>query len=113
NSRDGLIDGGCLLAETYGDGNPLTQLLRGFRDETLAKTGFGRWLTDVYYATIGKLGAAVHGSLALRIVAAIALAPLVLIALAWHVLTLPGLLLLAALPWLWRRRRRWLRSRLL
>ncbi|MGE0548898.1 MAG: MXAN_2562 family outer membrane beta-barrel protein [Kofleriaceae bacterium] len=109
HDRGSDVEGGvCLIAETYGDDNPLTEALRAFRDHTLADSAFGRWLTDVYYATIAKLGAAVHGSVALRIVAGIVLAPFVVLALAWHLLTLPGLLGLLAIAWLWRRRRTWL-----
>lgn len=113
--RNSPVEGGCLLATTYGEGNPLTTSLRAFRDRTLARTAFGRALTRAYYATIGTLGPAVEGSLALRVLAAVLLAPLVVLALLWHALTLPGLLLLLlALPWLWRRRQRlalhrWLR----
>jgi hypothetical protein len=93
------VEGGfCLLAETYGDDNPLTNLLRRFRDETLGGSRFGRWLTDAYYATLGKLGVYVHGHLALRIIAGILLLPLVAFALLWHFVTLPilGLLVIAA-----------------
>ena len=98
------VQGGfCLIAETYGDDNSLTNALRGFRDHTLADTAFGRWLTDAYYATLGKLGAVVHGHWTLRILSGIALLPLVLFALLWHYLTLPGLLVLAALLTLLRR----------
>jgi hypothetical protein len=107
NSRDDEINGGCLLAETYGGGSALTRGLRAFRDGTLARSTFGRLVIDAYYATLGKLGPVVQRSVALRAIAAIALAPLVAVALLWHLLTLPGLLLLLALPWLWRRRRRW------
>jgi hypothetical protein len=104
------VEGGfCLISQTYGDDNPLTQALRRFRDDTLASTAFGRWLTDVYYGTIGGLD--LHGSLALRIVAAVLLAPLVLLALLWHLLTLPGLLGLVVLGLYARRRREW-RARL-
>ncbi|HSD86775.1 MAG TPA: MXAN_2562 family outer membrane beta-barrel protein, partial [Kofleriaceae bacterium] len=104
------VEGGfCLISQTYGDDNPLTQALRRFRDDTLAATAFGRWLTGVYYDTIGALD--LHGSLALRVVAAIVLAPLVVLALLWHLLTLPGLLGLAALGLFARRRREW-RARL-
>lgn len=105
NDRNSAIDGGCLLSKTYGDGNPLTQTLRAFRDETLAKSAVGRWLIDAYYATLGRLAVE---SLSARIVVGILLAPLVAIALLWHLLTLPGLLAVLALPWLWRRRGRWL-----
>ncbi|MGN6108840.1 MAG: MXAN_2562 family outer membrane beta-barrel protein, partial [Kofleriaceae bacterium] len=108
NAHDNELQGGCLLAQTYGDGNPLTRTLRDFRDDTLARSSLGRWLIDAYYATLGKLGGLVAGSTPLRIVAGVLLAPLVAIALAWHLLGLPLLLLLLALPWLWRR----VRSRL-
>jgi hypothetical protein len=106
HDRGSDVEGGfCLLAETYGDGGPLTNALRSFRDDTLAGSRFGRALTDAYYASMAKLGALVHGSLALRAIAAIVLLPLVVIALAWHVLTLPGLLMLIALVVLWRKKR--------
>lgn len=108
NERDSAIDGGCLLSTTYGDGNPLTQALRSFRDGTLARTAYGRWLIDAYYGTLGRLH--VH-SLPARIAAGIALAPLVALGLLWHLLTLPGLLVVLALPWLWRRRAALLGSR--
>jgi hypothetical protein len=91
----GVEGGFCLIAQTYGDGNPLTHALRSFRDQTLADTAYGRWLVDVYYATIGALD--LHGSLALRIIAAIVLLPLVALSLLWHLLTLPGLVALVGL----------------
>ncbi|HWO25431.1 MAG TPA: MXAN_2562 family outer membrane beta-barrel protein [Kofleriaceae bacterium] len=107
--RNGAVDGGCLLSTTYGDGNPLTRTLREFRDDTLARSAAGRWLTTAYYATLGKLH--VH-SLPARIAVGIALLPLVALALAWHLLGLPLLLaLLAALGWLGRRRAALLRGR--
>jgi hypothetical protein len=91
------VQGGfCLIAETYGDDNPLTNLLRRFRDDTLGGSRFGRWVTEAYYATLGKLGVYVHGHLSLRIVSSILLLPLVLIAVLWHFLTLPVLVLLVA-----------------
>lgn len=100
------VEGGfCLLAETYGDGGPITRALRAFRDDTLGGSGFGRALTSAYYASLAKLGPLVHGSLALRVIAAVVLFPLVLVALAWHFLTLPGLLGLALLIVLWRKKR--------
>ncbi|HZJ63624.1 MAG TPA: hypothetical protein VFD36_08945, partial [Kofleriaceae bacterium] len=92
HNRGSQVEGGlCLLAETYGDDSALTGALRAFRDDTLGRTRAGRWLADAYYATIGKLGAGVHGSIALRIFAGVVLAPLVALALGWHWLTLPGL----------------------
>ena len=107
HERGGETEGGfCLLAETYGDGSGPTQALRAFRDETLASTAIGRWLTAVYYDRVAGLGEYVKGSLALRIITGVLLAPVVALALAWHYLTLPGLVvLLAALVW-WRRRRK-------
>ncbi len=112
HDRGSDVEGGfCLLAETYGDSGPITQALRAFRDDTLGGSGFGRALTSAYYGSLAKLGALVHGSLALRVVAAVVLLPLVAIALLWHLLTLPGLLLLIALGVLWRRKR--LTSRML
>lgn len=99
----GVEGGFCLLSQTYGDSGPLTQALRSFRDNTLADTAYGRWLVDVYYGTIGRID--LHGSLALRIVAGVLLAPLVAFALLWHLLTLPGLLALIGLAVLARRRR--------
>jgi hypothetical protein len=102
------VEGGfCLIAETYGDGGGPTQALRAFRDETLAATAFGRWMITAYYEYSGGLGDAVRGSTALRIVAAVVLAPAVALALLWHALTLPGLMLLAVGL---RTRRRWMRA---
>jgi hypothetical protein len=99
------VEGGfCLIAETYGDDNPLTNLLRSFRDNTLGQSRFGRWLTDAYYATLGKLGAYVHGHITLRIASGILLLPLVGIALLWHFITLP-ILLLVVVAAVWNRRR--------
>ena len=104
------VEGGfCLLAETYGDDNPLTNTLRRFRDHTLADTVLGRAVIDAYYATLGKLGAIVHGHWTLRILSGIVLAPLVVFALLWHFLTLPGVLILFALLAL---RRRVMKSRI-
>jgi len=107
HDRGSNTEGGfCLMASTYGDDSMLTQTLRAFRDETLASTVLGRALIDAYYGTLGQLGGAVHGSLALRIVAGVALAPLVIVALLWHTLSLPGLLGLFACAWLVRRRKK-------
>ena len=109
----GVQGGFCLIAETFGDDSWPTTTLRAFRDDTLAHTAFGRWLTDVYYGTIAKLGPVVKGSLVLRVLAGVALAPLIALALIWHYLTLVGLLVVLALPLAYRHRRRVLRSRLL
>ena len=107
------VEGGfCLISQTFGDDSWPTTTMRAFRDDTLAHTAFGRWLTDVYYGTIAKLGPVVKGSLVLRVIAGVLLAPLIAIALIWHYLTLFGLLIALALPLAYRHRRRILRSRL-
>jgi hypothetical protein len=106
HDKGSTVEGGlCLLAETYGDDSSLTGMLRGFRDDTLGGSGLGRALTRGYYATLGRLGGLVHGSLVRRAIAAVVLAPAVVAALLWYWLTLPGVLGLAAAIWLWRRRR--------
>jgi hypothetical protein len=96
----------CLLAETYGNDSALTRALRSFRDDTLGGSQAGRWLGRAYYATLARLGAYVHGSIALRALAAVALAPLVAFALLWHWLGLPVMLGVLAAAWWYRRRRR-------
>ena len=96
--------GFCLLAETYGDDSGLTSTLRSFRDNTLHASLFGRLLTHAYYASLGKLGSLVRGHLVLRIISGILLAPLVAIALAWHALGLPLLLIVLAGLIVFRRR---------
>lgn len=107
HDRGSRVEGGfCLVADTYGDDHPLTRGLRAFRDATLARTAVGRALVAAYYASIGKLGALVRGRPLVRVVVALALAPLVAIALAWHALSLPGLLVVVALVVLARRRYR-------
>lgn len=110
HKRNAGVEGGlCLLAETYGDDSSLTGALRSFRDDTLGGSGAGRWLSDAYYATLGKAGGLVHGSVVRRVIAGVLLAPVVALALAWHWLTLPGVLLMFVGAWLWRRHRlRWL-----
>ncbi len=95
---DNCPQGGfCLLADTYGDDSGLTNVLRSFRDDNLGSNVFGRALTHAYYAAFAKLGSMVRGHLVRRIISAILLAPFVAIALAWHVLGLPLLLLVLGL----------------
>lgn len=107
HDKGSKADGGlCLLAETYGNDSALTRTLRAFRDDTLGGSRIGRWLGRAYYATLGRLGGLVHGSIVLRWVAGIALAPLVAFALLWHWLGLPIVLGLLAAAWWLRRRRR-------
>ena len=100
---DGAQGGFCLIAETYGDHNPLTTILRSFRDDTLGSTALGRWMSAAYYATLAPLGQYVQGHLVLRILTGLVLLPLVAIALLWHVLTLPGLVLVVVLMYCRRR----------
>jgi len=98
HDQGSTAEGGfCLIADTFGDNHPLTRALRGFRDDTLGKTAFGRALTRAYYATLAKLGFVVRGHIILRIISAVLLLPLIAFALAWHLLGLPLLLLLLAL----------------
>jgi hypothetical protein len=107
HDRGGHAEGGlCLLAETYGNDSALTGALRAFRDDTLGASRAGRWLSRAYYATLAGLGAVVHRSIALRVLAAVALAPAVALALLWHWLTLPGVLGLIAAAVIWRRWRK-------
>jgi hypothetical protein len=101
----GVEGGFCLINETYGGGSGPANGLRAFRDETLSATALGRWLTAAYYQHVAPLGAHVHGSPMLRVIAAVVLLPAVAFALAWHLLTLPGLLALLGVAWVWRRRR--------
>jgi len=114
HERGSDAEGGfCLIADTYGDrggpGGALTSALRDFRDDTLASTALGRWLTGVYYDHLAPVGELARGSLAARVVLAIVLLPLVLLALAWHVLTLPGLVFVLLMG-CWLRRSRAHRS---
>ena len=96
----GVEGGFCLISQTFGDDNPLTNTLRSFRDNTLASTAFGRWLTDVYYALSFNL----HGNIVARIAMGIVLLPFIAVALLWHMLSLPVLLALIALMIFARRR---------
>src|SRR3569623_189543 len=99
------VQGGvCLVSAADGDNNPLTNLMRSFRDDTLGGSGFGRLLTSAYYATLAKLGPVVARHLALRFIAGIQLLPFGVIALLWHFLTLPGIFGLVVLACLMRRR---------
>jgi hypothetical protein len=104
----GVEGGFCLVAQAYGDDNPLTGAMRRFRDQTLASTAFGRALTKLYYDT----GFDLHGSVALQVLAAVYMLPLIAIALLWHLFTLPGLLGLIAIAIISRRTSKKWRARL-
>lgn len=104
--------GFCLISDTYGDGGPITRAMRAFRDDTLGASAAGRAFTRFYYAHVAWLGEYARAHWPVRVVLAIVLLPLVLIALAWHVLTLPGLLALVGIAWWLRRRRRGRSARL-
>jgi hypothetical protein len=99
--------GFCLIADTYGDGGgpggAITAALRDFRDQTLASSSAGRALTRFYYAHVAGAGELARGHAIARIGFALALLPLVAVALLWHLLTLPGLLAVIALMLAWRR----------
>jgi hypothetical protein len=101
------VEGGfCLISTTFGGGGWLAEALRGFRDATLAKTAFGRGLTRAFYAVSDAVAPVIEGSIVLRILAGILLAPFIVLALLWHALGLPVLVGLAVLAvWLRRRRR--------
>nr|HEX4314621.1 MXAN_2562 family outer membrane beta-barrel protein [Kofleriaceae bacterium] len=107
HDRGSKVEGGfCLLSETFGDDSGITNALRGFRDDNLASTAIGRAMIDGYYETLGRLGPVVHGSWALKYVAVMVLQLPILIALVWHLLTLPGLLAVFGALWLLARNRR-------
>ncbi|HRC58244.1 MAG TPA: hypothetical protein PKU97_20110, partial [Kofleriaceae bacterium] len=94
HQRGGDAEGGfCLVASAYGDDGGITRGLRHFRDQTLSRTAAGRWLTRRYYEASAALAPALASAPG-RAVAMVLLAPLVSLALLWHMLTLPGLLLL-------------------
>ncbi|MBK9070817.1 MAG: hypothetical protein IPL79_07445 [Myxococcales bacterium] len=100
HDRGSGVEGGvCLIAQVYGGDGGIANGLRAFRDETLASTALGRWLTARYYAAFGKASWASQP--AVQVLLGVALLPLVAMALLWHWL---GWLcvLLAALPWLAR-----------
>ncbi len=107
HDRGGGAHGGfCLIADTFGDHHPLTDVLRAFRDDTLSATAPGRWLARAYDTALRPLGRIVRIHWMLRLVAAILLAPVILVALAWHFLTLPGCALLVIGCRMLRRSRR-------
>ena len=98
--------GFCLVADTFGDDHPITQALRGFRDDTLATSALGRASIRAYYAVSRRLAPLARAHWLARGVAAVLLAPFVVVALAWQAVTLPGLVALVLAGVLLRRARR-------
>ena len=114
NEEDPGGEGGfCLIEAAFGAGGGpggagaggVYGALRAWRDD-LRTTAAGRWLVDRYYDWGAPIAAAARESIVVRIVAAVVLLPLIALALAWHTLTLPGLLAVIAALVLWRRRAR-------
>lgn len=106
HDRGGGAEGGiCLLNVTYGPSNPINNALRGFRDQTLARAPFGDTLISLYYAVSAPLAGFVEGVVLLRVISAVVLAPLVVIALIWNAVGTP-LFVLLVLAFAFRRRLR-------
>ena len=102
----GDAEGGiCLITSTFGDDHWFTQTLRDFRDRTLAQFGLGRALIDFYYEYVAGLGIYAERSLAVKVVAAVVIAPLVGVAAFWEY-TGPGIKILVLLGVIWWFRRR-------
>jgi hypothetical protein len=82
--QGGTAEGGfCLATSTFGGNHPFTTTLRDFRDDVLATTAAGRWITARYYDYIAPLGAVVEKSIVLRILAGLWLLPIVIGAAFW------------------------------
>ena len=75
----GLDVGGCFIATaTYGtEFHPHVQILRGFRDDVLAKSEWGRGLTEFYYRHSPQLARRIENSVSLRMLARGFLLPIV------------------------------------
>lgn len=83
--RGGGIEGGfCLVAESMGNG-PITTALRGFRDQTLARSSLGRWMARLYYNASAPLEGMTRWPLGRALLGAIALL-LFAFALVWQLL---------------------------
>lgn len=107
NQENPDIEGGlCLIESTYGaGGGGINGALRAWRDD-ISKTALGRWFVAKYYAWGAPFAAAARENVVARVVLAVAMLPLVAIALVWHAIGLPAMLaLLLAFVWLRRRRK--------
>lgn len=96
--------GGCFIATAaYGTAlDPHVQDLRDFRDAYLLPNAPGRWIISVYERTSPPLAAIIERHPALRFVARVLLAPVVLAA--GHPRAALALGLLAVFVWMRRRR---------
>lgn len=112
NEDNPELEGGlCLIEATFGaggGGGGLYGALRSWRDG-LSSSAAGRWAVARYYEWGAPLARAAEASIVVRVVVAIALAPVIAVALVWHVLGLPLFLALIAAAIAWRRRRRFAR----
>ena len=107
HDRGSKVEGGfCLINDTFGDDSGISNAMRAFRDDNLEASALGRTAIRAYYDASAWLAPYVAGSWALRYVAALVLAPAIALALVWHALTLPGLLVACGLLWLLARNRK-------
>jgi len=106
--KGGAANGGvCLVTSTYGDDHPFTQVLRDFRDDTLAHFGLGRAMIRTYYWLSGPLSAVAAEHPVLRAGMGAAMLPFVGAAWVWERTgPLSKLAMLAGLLLLFARRRR-------
>ncbi len=112
HNRGSHVEGGfCLINDTFGDDSGIANELRAFRDDTL-RVDRVRPLADRRLLR----GLRRHRRVRryrppLQVFAAVSLAPAIFVAVAWHHLTLPGLLALLGLLALAHNRRRILARR--
>ena len=116
DDQGGQAEGGvCLVNSTFGDGSGPSQALADFRDNTLASFAIGRAIIDTYYDLVAPLGVYADRYLAVRIAAAVVLAPFAAFAAFWEYTGPVGKMLALLLLLAWRRReplRAWLREQL-